>query len=219
MSRYGRNIVRMLLFLISIIGVGISASIVLKMSVGLGPWDSLCQSLSFLTKLEVGTVGIILNVILIVLQIILYNKDFKIINLFQVLLSVLLGSVVNFTFYTLLSALNISNYILRLIIFVISISSIAFCISLIVSLKIVPFPAEGFSLAVSAIFKLPFHRVRQVLDLIFITIALSITLIFKFPLIIREGTVIAALILGPLIGFFTKKQTSFLQRHKIIPKN
>lgn len=71
-----------LIFLIMLTGIGTAFS--LKAAVGVGAWDALIQSLSFLGALRVGTVGMILNIICIIGQILFLRKDFKWINLLQV---------------------------------------------------------------------------------------------------------------------------------------
>ncbi|TLG71234.1 hypothetical protein [Culicoidibacter larvae] len=213
-SKY--NWLQITLFLLAVVGVGMAASVTIKMMIGVGAWDAICQSLYFMTGIEIGTIGIGLNVILLLAQIALLRKNFRPINLLQIPLSLLLGVVVNWTLYSLLTDFFIDNYLLQLLIFTLAIATMAFCVSLIVILDVVPFPAEGICLAISTVTKWPFARVRQGFDVLCIISSLILTLIFSLTFTIREGTIIGMLILGPLLGFFIPRLEKLLEAHGII---
>lgn len=213
-SKY--NLVQITLFLLAVVGVGMAASVTIKMMIGVGAWDAICQSLYLLTGIEIGTIGIILNIALLLGQIVLLRKNFRPINLLQIPLSLLLGVVVNWTLYTLLTDLTVSNYPLQLLIFTLAIAAMAFCVSLIVVLDVVPFPAEGICLAISTVNKWPFARIRQGFDVLCILSSLILTLIFSLTFTIREGTVIGMLILGPLLGIFIPRLEKLLAAYGII---
>ncbi|NLC64773.1 MAG: hypothetical protein GX753_03800, partial [Erysipelothrix sp.] len=63
-----------LALVVSVMITGLGAAMSLKAGIGVGPWDALAQSLSYITLIKVGTVGMILNILCIFGQMILQKK-------------------------------------------------------------------------------------------------------------------------------------------------
>ena len=87
----------MIIFSFMIVGIGFAFT--LKANVGVGAWDALSASLNSLTGIEVGTLGMILNIVCVLGQIIILRKDFKMIQFLQIPLSVLLGIVMYYMIF------------------------------------------------------------------------------------------------------------------------
>lgn len=191
-----------LVFLIICTGVGVA--ITLKASIGVGAWDAMSKSLALLMKIKIGTMGMILNCSCVIGQLLLLRKEFKLVQLLQIPVSVLLGIVVNFTFYEILSKFIWEGYLIRFLFFISAIVFIALAVSAVMVLNVVTLPLEGLCMAISKKFNRKFALLRQVVDICSIIVSLMITFVFSQELTLREGTIIGMLIFGPLLGTFIK---------------
>ena len=196
---------RIILLSILIIIVGFSASINLKVSIGVGAWDAFAQSVSFLSAIKVGTIGMILNISLVLGQWLLLRKNFKFRHLLQVPVSILLGTVVNFFLYDVFGSITIDSYALKLMLLILAYVIAACAVGAIMVLDVVTFALEGFCMALAKKTKLDFAKVRQGADIVSILLVILLTVGFSIVLTIREGTIIGMLVFAPVMGFFMKK--------------
>ncbi len=195
---------RYVLTVLFIVLTGIGAALSLKAAVGVGAWDAMTQSIGYVTAIKVGTVGMALNISCVVGQIILKGKQFKPFQLIQVVVSIVLGIVVNFFFYNVLGNLVLNQYFIQLLVLLVAYILIALSVSMVIMLGIVTFPLEGLCLAIEEKTPFKFAKIRQFVDVLSVAVALLLTQVFALPMTIREGTVIGMLIFGPLLGFFIK---------------
>lgn len=193
-------------YLVTIIGfiiVGIAAAFTIKANIGIGAYDAVAKSISDITDIQVGTMTIVINTSCVVGQIIVLKKDFKLINLLQVPLSVLLGVVINFVYYNLLT-FTFDSYILGIVMYTLASLVCAFGVSVVMAVNEVTLALEGFCLALSGLVHIDFAKLRQYADFLSIIIVIVLTLIFKIPFNIGLGTIIGAIIFGPAIGIYMK---------------
>lgn len=209
-------IYRVLVFFLMAIGVGFTSCLSIKADIGLGAWDAIARSLSYIAPIKIGTIATFLNLFCIAGQIILLRDQFKWINLLQLAVSVLVGTSINYFYYDLFARFNPTNYYFRLAILIGAFIVMSICLSVIVILDVIGLPVEFFCAAIAQTFHLEFGKVRQYYDVVVILIVLVLTLIFKIPLTLREGTLIIALILGPLISFFTPYSEKVLLKFGLI---
>ncbi|MBS4218236.1 hypothetical protein KHA96_07915 [Bacillus sp. FJAT-49711] len=195
------------IFLLSIlmIIIGIGASLTLKAAIGVMGFDALTQSISFLSGIKVGTVGMILNCSFVLGQWILLRKDFNFRHLLQVPMSILIGIVINFIFYDVLGSFIFDHYIVKLILLLVALIILAFAIGAVMALDVVTFALEGFCMALAKKTKWNFVLVRQGIDIVCILLVILLTFGFSLQLTIREGTIIGMLTLAPLMGYFMKR--------------
>jgi len=164
--------------------------------------------------ISMGTIVTIFLASLILLQIFVLRRDFKWINLTQIIFSTMFGYFVNasraivgeFTLATHMSGLMVGNfdvsaYVGQLIMLAISIILIAAGLSMYLEAKLISLPSEGIVLAIIQKYpKWTFPRLKVVFDCILVAIAISITLIFLRSIEgTREGTVISAIFIGKVI--------------------
>ncbi len=185
-----------------IILVSIGVALMVKTDTGLGPWDAMALTFSFLTGMKIGTIGMICNFLCIFGQIALLGKNFKKINFLQIPISILLGSTVNFFLYTVFKNLTFESYLSRIGVAIISIVFITFLVGAIVCLGLPTFSLEGFCSAVHQKTGIPFAKFRQWVDFFCVGLIIILTLIFPIKWSLREGTIICMLIFGPLLGIF-----------------
>lgn len=205
-----------LALVVSVMITGLGAAMSLKAAIGVGPWDALAQSLSYITLIKVGTVGMILNILCIFGQMILQKKDFKLISLLQFPIGILNGMWINYLYYDVLGPIPIESYGLRVVMFVVAILLIASSISFMMELNIVSFSLEAFCLALAEKYQLRFAHLRQLGDVLFVLISIALTLIFRVPFTLREGSILIALSFGPLLSFFMPKMEKILVKLDLI---
>lgn len=187
-----------------IICAGIGVALTLKASIGVGAWDAMTTSIAVLIDVKIGTMGMILNCTCVLGQLLLLKKEFKIKQFLQIPVSILLGIVVNFILYEVLTGFTLENYYVRFIVFVLAIVIVALSVSSVMVLNVVTFAVEGLCMALSKKINKNFAMLRQGIDILSIVISLILTLVFSQKLILREGTIVGMLLFGPLIGIFMK---------------
>lgn len=211
-----KELKRIVLLALLVIVIGIGASLTLKVAIGVGAWDALTQSISFLTTIKVGTVGMMLNISCIVGQLFLLRKKFQLKHLLQLPITILIGFVINFIYYDVLGSVNLDQYVIKLIIFIGALTILAFALAIVMLLDIVTFPLEGFCMAIAKKMNWKFAVVRQSADIISFLLAVGLTFGLSLPLSLREGTVIAMLSFAPLMGYFMKKLQPLLRKWDLL---
>ncbi|MDF2557627.1 MAG: hypothetical protein K0R71_1455 [Bacillales bacterium] len=199
-----KEIKKYCVLILLIVCAGIGVAITLKASIGVGAWDAMTKSIALLTDVKIGTMGMILNCTCVLGQLLLLRSEFKLKQFLQIPVSILLGIVVNFILYEVLTGFTLENYIIRLILFVLAIVVVALAVSAVMVLNVVTFAVEGFCMALSKKIHKNFAMLRQGVDILSIVISLILTFVFSQELTLREGTIVGMLLFGPLIGTFMK---------------
>lgn len=184
---------------------GAAIAVTVKADVGVGPWDAMALSFSYLTGIKMGTLGIIFNFICLIGQKIILGKEFRKSSVWQMFISILLGIAINFFAYTVFKNFVFPNYIIRLTAAIGATVFLAAIIGAIVILGITSFALEGFCSAVHKKTGIPFGKFRQWIDFFCVGVAAALTFIFSLKWSLREGTIISMLLFGPLLGIFMPK--------------
>lgn len=144
----------------------------------------------------------ILNLVLIVGQLVLLRGAFPKVGWLQIPL-LLLGSAVLDGWMWLLKGLSADVYVFSLVLVAIGIIVLGFGVSLLAAADTLYMPGEGFVSAVAVVASKPFPRIKLIFDISCVSIAVIMTL-FAFHGLhgVREGTILSALSLGPVVGIF-----------------
>lgn len=102
-----------------------------------------------------GKATIFFHIALILIQVLILRKDFKIKNLFQIAVAFIFGYFTTFSNHLISFMPNLSNYLVRLVFLGISIVLIGSGIFMYMSSDLVPLAGEGVMAAVSFKTKLP----------------------------------------------------------------
>lgn len=207
-------LVHLLLTLVAIATIGFGMSLIIKANLGQSTVSGFTNALAHVMNIKAGTVLIYFNLICFVFELILLGKKAKLILVLQPLLSFVFGYVVNFFLYdfTYLANLVFSNYAYQLMGLLSGIVLMSLGVSLMMSVKLVVLPYDAFIVVFSDHFKIPFVRVRTGADFIFVLSSLLMAWAFTLNYApVREGTVIFALTVGSLIGFFSKYWKHYLK--------
>lgn len=208
-----KDIKQWVLLVLFVIGTGLGAALIMKVAIGVSAWDGLTQSLAELSNIQIGTMGLLINLFCIVIQVFILRKSTKWTILFQIPMSILLGMVVNLIYYDVLKNFTITVYPLQIVFYFLGQIIIAGSVGAIMVLDLAFFPLEGMCLAIAEKTKFQFVKVRQAVDFVCVILALLLFIIFKGTLTIREGTIIGMLIFSPLVGLFMKFWKPILRKN------
>ena len=210
-----KNLKRYIAIVVFVSLGGISAALALKAAIGVSAYDALTQTIADMIHIKVGTMGIILNCSCILGQIVILKKDFKPIQLLQALVSVILGSVINFMLYEVYT-FELTAYYQNLLLLILAYVLMAMFVGAVMTINLVTFALEGLCMALEKITPFKFAKIRQAVDVISIILCLIISFGFQLPLAIREGTIIGMLIFAPLMGMFMKLEEPLFRKWGLI---
>ncbi len=203
---------RYILFLIGLFINSLGVSLVTKASLGTSPISSIPYVLSLNFPLTLGNFTIIFSLLLIILQIIILRKNFKLENILQIPVSIVFGYFIDFTMY-LLAWMNPQNYLIKLVSLLIGCIVLGFGVYIEVLADVVMLPGESFVRAIVQTWNTNFGTTKIIFDSSMTVIAGVLSFVFSARLNgVREGTVIAALLVGFIARLFGK-QLEFIKPH------
>lgn len=213
-----KNLRRYVALFILLMFASLGIAITIKASIGLAAFDAINQTLSYMLSIKVGTLMAIFQIIFVILQLLILKKaSIKII--LQIPMSIIMGNFINLFYYNLFGRFVLDNYLMRLTIYIIGTTWLAFFMSSIMVLDFITVPIESFPMVIAKQVGRPYGQIRQLLDIIFIIVALFLTFTFSLPPTIREGTIIGALMFGPLLTIFMPRIEEKFKQWKLIPFN
>lgn len=195
---------RYTLFVISLFFCGVGIAFTKHAELGVSPISSLANVISIkLDFISFGNWLIVSNLLLLLGQIILLRRNFKLIQLVQIPLSFIFGY---FTDFGLWMIKNIPNeiYAVRLLLVFAGIILIGFGISLGVIADVVLNSGEGLVKALADVTKKEFGTVKIVFDVSWVLFSMALSfLLFDGKLLgIREGTLLSAVFVGVAVKIF-----------------
>ena len=206
---------RYFIVVLSFIFIGIGCAFTIKANIGLGAWDAIANSVANIFGAKIGTIGMLFNCSCILGQIVIYRFKFRPVQLLQIPVSILLGTVINFVYYNLLT-FSLDNYMIRVIVCIASLIFCAFAVAMIMLIDAITCPLEAFCMALTTIVPIKFHVLRQHADILCIAAVGVMTVLFKIPLTVGVGTIIGMLIFGPALGLFMKVLQPALAKQNLL---
>ncbi len=197
---------RYILLIISLFFSGLGVAVTKHGELGVSPISSVANVLSCkFTAISLGNWLIIWNCVLIVGQVIILRKSFKLIQLLQIPISFLFGYFTDFGSW-LASFIPAESYAMRLVMVVLGVIILGFGVSLSVIANVVMNSGEAFVKAISDTIHKNFGNVKICFDISCVVAAILLSfLFFGFKLVgTREGTIIAAVFTGVVVKFFTR---------------
>lgn len=198
MSTMRKFIILIAALLLAAFGIGLQ----IQAAIGLAPFDAFNQSVAFATGIRIGDIVSIAQVLFVVLQVIILKKDVTWKLFLQVFVGALLGQAINLVLFTVLNGLVVEGYFMKVVLLIIGSLWAPFFIGMVMVLNLVTMPIESFAMVVAKKTGKLFGQVRQYVDILFLILAVVITLISNEPFTIREGTIVSALTFGPLLNIY-----------------
>ena len=189
-------------FFLIAIGISISA----KSSLGVSPVNSVPYTVSLLTGFEQGLCTTAFFLVLIFVQFLISPKNFSPFSFLQIICSFVFGWFVTLANICTAFIPTPESYIIKMIYIIISLFFVAVGVFLYVNSDFLPLPSEGVMLTFSKRTSIPFHICKIGFDCSVVAIAALISLIARGELLgVREGTIIAAIIVGIIIKPISKR--------------
>lgn len=200
---------RYIVFLIGLFINSLGVSLITKANLGTSPISSIPYVLSLNFPFTLGQFTIVFSLLLILLQLIILRRNFKAEHLLQIPISILFGYFIDLTM-VMLFFVNPQSYISSVIYLLIGCLILGFGVYTEVLANVAMLPGESFVRAVSSTWKTEFGTTKVAFDVSLTVIAAVLSFVFAHRLDgVREGTVIAALLVGFIARLFGRK-LSFL---------
>lgn len=202
---------RYLVFLIGLFINALGVSFITKAALGTSPISSIPYTLSLGFSPTLGQFTIVFSLLLIVLQLLILRRRFQKIQLLQIPVSILFGYFIDLTM-VMLFFVEPQQYLSKMLSLLTGCIILGFGVYIEVLANVVMLPGEAFVKSVCTAFHTDFGITKVCFDAgMTICAGLISLLLFSTVNGVREGTVIAALIVGLIARFFGKK-LSFLSR-------
>lgn len=180
-----------------------SWGIAFSVNAGLGtsPISSVPAAFSKLNIYTVGELTVLLNVVMIVLQIVLLKKDFQKIQLLQLPISFAFGFFID-SAHHMLQAYPPTGYPHQMLYTLLGCVILALGIAMEVLADVVMMSGEALVAAICKTMGAQFPRMKVILDITLVLLAVTCSyLLFGTVHGVREGTIIAAFLVGTIVRF------------------
>ena len=196
---------RYLIFLVGLFVNSLGVSLITKANLGTSPISSIPYVLSLNFPFTLGNFTIFFSIFLIVLQLIILRKNFKLEHILQIPVSIIFGYFIDFTMI-LFSWVNPEAYIMKIVYLLIGCLILGVGVYMEVLADVVMLPGESFVRAIVLTWKTNFGTTKICFDVSMSVIAAVLSFVFAGRLAgVREGTVIAALLVGFIARLIGKK--------------
>ncbi len=187
------------LFLMSF-GIAISV----KSNLGVSPISSLPYVLSLASSLSLGTVTVIYNVLLVLIQILLLRSKFPRIQILQIVITSIFGYFIDVaTLFT--TSIMPTTYLDQWILTVIGVFIMALGVFFEVNSHALVLPGEGVILAVRQVTGIEFGKMKSIFDTTNVVLAFSFSLLFFGGLNgVGLGTIFAGIFIGYVVRLYKK---------------
>lgn len=203
MSKYTFR--RYLLFVASLFINAFGIAFITKALLGTSPITSVTYVLSLFTPFTMGIWTILLNLLFVVLEpFLMTRKDLREdlrMYLLQIPISFCFGLFIDFSMF-MLSWLEPSAYVIQVTVLLIGCIILALGIALEVKANAAMMAGEYFVKTITRRFHGEFGYVKLGFDITLLTMACILSLVFLSDIQgVREGTVVSALLVGPIVHF------------------
>ena len=211
LKKYNRYVI----YVISLFIISLGASLSIKANLGTSPLICLPYVCSLITKFSVGEVMFVFTLIFILIQFLLLGHDFEKRQYLQLLIGTIFSAFIDFSLM-IVNFINPVGYVNQMLLLLTSCVVVAFGVLLEIQTEVVYLPADGVIVAISKVIKKEFPKVKPFVDTSLVVIAAILSILFLGYLAgVREGTVISAIIIGPIVKILKKYLDSYIE-HFII---
>ena len=193
-------ITRTLVFTLGLCVMSFGVALSVKANLGISPISCIPYIVSLKVPLTLGQVTIGFNIILIIIQILLLRKKYRLFQLIQLPVVFVFGLFIDLAVF-LTGNIEAVSYLPRLLLCLLSCGVMGVGVFLEVIAEISYLPGEGVALALSETLNIEFGKAKISVDSLMVVTGIIISFLILGSLSgIREGTVLAAL----LVGFFAR---------------
>lgn len=205
---------RYLLFVVCLFFMGIGVALTKHGELGVSPISSVANVISIkFTFLSFGTWLTISNCVLLLGQVLLLRKNFKLIQILQIPLSFLFGFFTDFGLW-LVEIIPNDIYVAQLLLVLSGSVVLGFGITLGVIADVILNSGEAFVKALADVTKKDFGNMKITFDITWVLLSIVLSLIFFEGKLYgtREGTIISAILVGVTVKLFRKLLQAPIER-------
>ncbi|MFR7721822.1 MAG: YczE/YyaS/YitT family protein [Hominilimicola sp.] len=183
---------------------GLGVSFITKAGLGTSPITSIPYTLSLGFTPTVGIFTLVFNIFLIILQVILLRRNFQLQNLLQLPIIALFSFFIDLTM-SLLGFMQPETYAMKVVSLIVGCLILGFGVFMEMVANVAMLPGEATVRAVSDVFSTDFGKTKIAFDSSMTVIAAILSFImFKHLDGVREGTIVAAILVGFIARLFKK---------------
>ncbi|MBM6869523.1 hypothetical protein H7U37_02930 [Pseudoflavonifractor phocaeensis] len=205
-------LLRVGIYVVGLFFMALGVALSVNANLGISPVNSLPYVVSVISGIDQGTCVIIIFCLYILVQILILRREFRLIDLTQIVFSTIFGYLVNFAKW-LVGDFALPTYVGQLVMMAVSIVVVALGVALYVEAGLVNMPMEGMTMAMARKLGKPFHNVKIVVDCFVVALGAILSLVFLHRLDgVREGTVIAAVVTGKILALIKPRLVPLFTR-------
>ena len=193
---------------VAIVGLGTMAfgvAFSVKANLGVSPISCIPYVYSLKLDLTIGELTIMMNTLFVLAQFLILRKKYTLLHLSQLVAVTVFGFCIDLALYVIRDV-NATAYVWQVLVCLLSCVLIALGVFLLVKANLTYLPGDGLAVVVSDTFKKEFGKLKVTLDSSMVVIGLASSFVFLHRLEgIREGTVIAALLVGSLVKLLNSR--------------
>ena len=195
---------RYIFLLVGLFVNGLGVSFITKAGLGTSPITSIPYTLSLGFTPTVGMFTLVFNIFLIILQVILLRRNFQLQNLLQLPIIALFSFFIDLTM-SLLGFMQPETYAMKVVSLIVGCLILGFGVFMEMVANVAMLPGEATVRAVSDVFSTDFGKTKIAFDSSMTVIAAILSFImFKHLAGVREGTIVAAILVGFIARLFKK---------------
>lgn len=183
--------------------IGIALSV--KSNLGVSPVSSIPYTITCVWGIEMGKATILFHIVLVLIQILVLRKNFKPVQLLQILIGVVFGYFTTFCNYLVSFLPTPDNLGIRILMVLASTVFVAVGIFLYLPADLIPLAGEGCMQAVSTVTHIEFAKVKIGFDctMVLVSAVTCLTILHSLGSV-GVGTIIAAILVGTLVGIINR---------------
>ena len=183
---------------------GLGVSFITKAGLGTSPITSIPSTLSLGFTPTVGMFTLVFNIFLVILQVILLRRNFQLQNLLQLPIIALFSFFIDLTM-SLLGFMQPETYAMKVVSLIVGCLILGFGVFMEMVANVAMLPGEATVRAVSDVFSTDFGKTKIAFDSSMTVIAAILSFImFRHLDGVREGTIVAAILVGFIARLFKK---------------
>ena len=195
---------RYIFLLVGLFVNGLGVSFITKAGLGTSPITSIPYTLSLGFTPTVGMFTLVFNIFLVILQVILLRRNFQLQNLLQLPIIALFSFFIDLTM-SLLGFMQPETYAMTVVSLIVGCLILGFGVFMEMVANVAMLPGEATVRAVSDVFSTDFGKTKIAFDSSMTIIAAILSFImFKHLDGVREGTIVAAILVGFIARLFKK---------------
>ncbi len=220
MKHYDRTLKQLFVYILGLFILTLGISLSIYAGLGVSPVSSLAYALTLVTSISIGITTVLANLVFIVVQWIL-TKTFKLRSYtVQILVSILFGLFTDVTLSLTQAILPVpESMTMRIVYLILSLLVMGLGLLGYLSAKMPLMPYDALTYVISDTFHFAFSKAKITGDVLNVLVAavLCLVTIHSFGSI-GFGTLIAAVLVGKIIGFYMKRWQKPLVRWMLTSK-